>query len=160
MNWGVCLLKQQHFSLRLPSKFWTDELWSQMCKIRSLTSKTRILCFKISWPNGFVFFSNNWMVLSTVQKLYHHAHLLCFKKNKISFGWLGTSLFVNNFSIITFCTIFGCFGNWMYSELLNNYLHSVKVFSLQQKICQKCNSVNLERARGVSIPSNWLKFFN
>lgn len=56
--------------------------------------------------------------------------------------------------------IFGCFGNWMYSELLNNYLHSVKVFSLQQKICQKCNSVNLERARGVSIPSNWLKFFN
>ena len=50
--------------------------------------------------------------------------------------------------------IFACFRNWMCSKLLNNYLHSVKVFSLQQKMRQKCDSVNLERARGVSIPSN------
>ena len=33
--------------------------------------------------------------------------------------------------------IFGCFGNWMCSELLNNYLHAVKVFSLQQKNVSK-----------------------
>ena len=95
------------------------------------------------------------MVLSTVQKLYHHAHLLCFKKNKklVLADWVprySSIILVLSLSAL----IFGCFGNWMYSELLNNYLHSVKVFSLQQKICQKCNSVNLERARGVSIPSN------